>query len=175
MKKYTKCGQIAAALFAVFVLNACDGSNSSIEQQNQSTALDKVVEYATEGKVAPIKQDYADIGLTGIDTEAEVAEMNEVVENSKATDVDSKEELESIAKDLSISAQGDSNKLVAVKQGSATDTANREKAKQKSGSCSSTCGSTCNKPAGSTCGSTCNKPAGSTCGSTCNKPANCGN
>ncbi len=163
MKKQLAYKQIGLAIFAAFIMTACNDTKSGSVQQ--MGALDPVIEYAENGKVAPTQQDYKTAGVTGVDSEEKLAEINEIVEASDPKDVDTTEEIQALVK-TSFGTEKKDTKTQA-KTNTKTKTSTSKAKTTTSKACpTSTCGSTCNKPA--TCGSTCNKPT--TCGSTCNKP-----
>ena len=88
---------------AVITLTACGGSNSGggDNPTAQELAIERIVKYAQDGGTAPTIQDYLDAGVTGV-TEENLAEINEVVGNLTAEEVDTEEEIQALADELGI-------------------------------------------------------------------------
>ena len=68
-------------------------------KDTKSVAIDKIVAYAQNSGPAPTLQDYLDAGVVGI---VNVKDINEVVKSLTQEEVDTQEELQTIADDLSV-------------------------------------------------------------------------
>ena len=135
MKQNTIYKQIGLAFLASFVMTACDynGANATSE----TIAHNNIVTYAKNGKIIPTQQDYADIGVKGIDNEESLAEINEIVEGSEVNEVDTTEEIQDLVNAFRVKAKDVNASASTVKLASSTCP-------------TSACGSTCNSSA-STC------------------------
>ncbi len=100
-------------LSLVFMLTGCPSTSDNDPTENtpitleptaQETAIEKIEAYATTNGTsdAPTTQDYIDARVTGLD-DTNLADMNQVVENLTADEVDTKEELQALADALGIS------------------------------------------------------------------------
>ena len=86
-------------VFIALFLVACGGGGSNTKK---STAIDKIKTYAqSDGNPAPTLQDYIDAGVAGV-TNENLDELNNVVKNLKAEDVDTASELEALTTQLNI-------------------------------------------------------------------------
>ena len=95
MKQIQKLG---LALSIALMLAACGGEGSSAS--TETSWLDRIVEYVQNGGTVPTLQDYIDAGVTGIDSEEQLVEINQVVEGLVADDVDTTEEVQALANAL---------------------------------------------------------------------------
>jgi len=163
MNKYLTYKQIGLALVTAFIMVACDGNtNGNAQQQKEVGAIDTVVAYAQNGQVAPTQADYKDAGVVGVDSVEKLAEVNQVVVNLDATEVDSTSELQAVVNNLGITAK--------VKDSNTTKDTNTTKTSTTKPTTKPTCGSsTCGASKCGTCGtSTCGASKCGTCGtSTC--------
>lgn len=81
---------------SIMLLTACGGSSNIVtEPTTEELAFEKIEAYATSGEVTPSVQEYIDIGVSGV-SEDNLADINEVVENLTAEDVDTKEEVQAL-------------------------------------------------------------------------------
>lgn len=100
-------------LALVFMLTGCpfnkdrNTNNSPTPAINvpnkQELALEKIEAFATSNgsSTVPSLHDYIDAGVTGLDAD-ELADLNEVVENLTATEVDTTSEIQALADALGI-------------------------------------------------------------------------
>ncbi|MEE9332121.1 MAG: immunoglobulin-like domain-containing protein [Methylophilaceae bacterium] len=88
------------------ILSACGGGSSNSAKANTPTAkeaaLSKIVAYTKAGSSsAPTVQDYKNAGVSGVSSET-LDELNSVIKNLDASEVDSTKELESLTSQLGI-------------------------------------------------------------------------
>jgi len=100
-------------LALVFMLTGCPFNNDKNtnnsptptvnEPSKQELALEKIEAFATSNgsSAVPLLQDYVDAGVTGLDA-SELADLNEVVENLIASEVDTTSEIQALADALGI-------------------------------------------------------------------------
>ena len=121
--KYTNTyKKLGLALIMVLILTACGGGGGN-PKSAELTGLDRITEYAQNGGTAPTLQDYLDAGVTGIDSEAQLAEINQVVEGLVAEDVDTTVEVQALANALGVVVPTpDTTKPVITITGGATAT-----------------------------------------------------
>ncbi len=108
VSKFVKWFLVSAA---VIIFTACGGSSSNdilLLPENPSTAqeiaIDKIATYAQDGGTPPTVEDYIAAGVEGV-TADNLAEINEVVENLTAEDVDTEEEIQALADELGIEVE----------------------------------------------------------------------
>ena len=77
-------------ILGLLLFTACKGSSESTE-----IAIAKITAYAQNGTPVPTVQDYLDAGVTGV-TEANLAEINEIVSNLTPEEVDTVEEIQAV-------------------------------------------------------------------------------
>ena len=99
MKNYIQTLVLALTLL---LFTACGGGSSADSTQKQ--AIDKLVAYANSNGTTevPTLQDYLDVGVTGIDSDTQLAEINQVVEGLIAEDVDTTVEVQALADALGV-------------------------------------------------------------------------
>jgi len=88
---YTK---LVLASSMALILSACGGSSSKTPNVKEQ-AIDNIEAYAQNGGTAPTVQDYTNAGVTGVTT-ANIANINEIVENLTAPEVDTTEEIQNL-------------------------------------------------------------------------------
>lgn len=83
-------------LSTALMLTACGGGSGN----PAPTGLDRITEYAQNGGTLPILQDYLDAGVTGINSDEALAEINQVLEGLVAEDVDTTQEVQALVDTL---------------------------------------------------------------------------
>ena len=100
MKHTNTYKKLGLALSTALILTACGGGGGTAP--TEPTGLDRITEYAQNGGTLPTLQDYLDAGVTGIDTEEKLAEINQAVEGLVAEDVDTVQEVQALADALGV-------------------------------------------------------------------------
>ncbi len=92
-------------VLALFLLTACgkttDSAKVIVSETTQQKAMNKIVNYATSGAVAPTITDYLSAGIHGISVD-NIDKINAEVAKFRAKDVDTKEEIQAIADRLNV-------------------------------------------------------------------------
>ena len=89
-------------LSLLFFFTACGGGKNG--NTTHDKAIEKLTAYAQSNGTSevPTLQDYLDAGVTGIDTDAKLAELNQVVEGLTKEEVDTTEEVQALANALGV-------------------------------------------------------------------------
>lgn len=106
MKKLIKWLLIAIAMF---LLVACGGGGSTPSNNTPTAkeiAIDKIANYAHSGGSAPTIADYANAGVTGVNSENILA-LNTAIEALDSKDADTKDELQNILNNLNVTLPKD--------------------------------------------------------------------
>ena len=90
-------------LSLLFVFTACKGGKNG--NTTHDKAIEKLTAYAQSNGTAeaPTLQDYLDAGVTGIDTDAKLAELNQIIAGLTQEEVDTTEEVQALANELGVS------------------------------------------------------------------------
>jgi len=96
MKNIHRIKKLALSTAAIIVLASCGGGGGIA---TALSGLDRIKEYAQTGGILPTLQDYHLAGATGVVTDVDLAEINEVVEGLEGKDVDTLEELQIVIND----------------------------------------------------------------------------
>jgi len=80
------------AMGAAFILAACGGGGGGITSVLEG--LNRIIEYAQNGGQAPTKKDYLEAGISGINTDAQLEDINQVVAGLEGKDVDTAQEVQ---------------------------------------------------------------------------------
>lgn len=89
---------ILFSLLLTIFFTACGGNNNT----TQNTAIDKLIAYANSNGTSstPTLQDYLDAGVVGVNDEAKLAEINQVISRLSQEDVDTTKEVQDLANSL---------------------------------------------------------------------------
>lgn len=97
MKLFTYKNLYLSAV-AIFILSACGGTSSTKQTSNSSSydvAMNRITSYANNGGTPPTTTDYANARVNGVNNE-NIDNINEIVENLSAKDVDTTSEIQAI-------------------------------------------------------------------------------
>lgn len=111
----------ALILLLGFMLVACGSENSeNSDKTSKQIAIEKIVEYAeTNGvSMAPAIQDYEDAGVTGIDNDEKLQDLNKLVASLSQENVDTQEKLQKLIDGLNI-VISDTEKPIITRNGNA--------------------------------------------------------
>ena len=79
----------------VIIVSSCGGGGGGVP--STLAGLDRIIEYAQNGGILPTRQDYQAAGITSVLSDAQLAELNQVVKGLEGADVDTPEEIQTIA------------------------------------------------------------------------------
>jgi surface protein len=90
--------QTLTLILSLALFTACNQNDSP---DAQTIAIAKITAYAKDGTAVPTLQDYLDAGVTGI-TEANLADINEIVSNLTPEEVDTQAEIQEILNNIGV-------------------------------------------------------------------------
>jgi len=86
----------------LLTLTACGGgSSTTITVEDQEASLEKIISYAEDSSIVPVKEDYINAGVDSNDLNfVDIDELNSLVQSKDSTEVDSEEELNSLVQSI---------------------------------------------------------------------------
>jgi len=101
----------------MMMIVGCSSSTSGNGTSSvQDTAIEKITAYAQNGSPTPTVLDYTDAGIIGVNEE-NLAQINEIIAGHKVEDVDTAEEIQVLADQLSLETRRDTGTGGSVEPG----------------------------------------------------------